>query len=115
LHSATLADAALRRALELEGDDPLLEGWIDRITPLAIGEIPAYLLEALPDFTDARLDDVLLSPVLRPLVTAWYPLPPEQPSAPLVAPPCPKDALELLTPATAISPAGPPKAGSSCT
>ena len=101
LHAATLADAALRRALELEGDDPLLEGWIDRITPLAIGEIPAYLLEALPDFTDARLDDVLLSPVLRPLVTAWYPLPPEQPSAPLEAPPCPKDALELLTPAGA--------------
>jgi len=101
LHSATLADAALRRALELEGDDPLLEGWIDRITPLAIGEIPAYLLEALPDFTDARLDDVLLSPVLRPLVTAWYPLPPEQPSAPLEAPACPKDALELLTPAGA--------------
>ncbi len=55
LHAATLADAALRRALELEGDDPLLEGWVDRITPLAIGEIPAYLLEVLPDFTDARL------------------------------------------------------------
>ena len=67
LRAATLADAALRHALELEGDDPLLEGWIDRITPLAVGEIPAYLLEALPDFTDARLDDVSLSPILRPI------------------------------------------------
>jgi hypothetical protein len=98
LHAATLADAALRSALELEGDDPLLEGWVDRITPLAIGEIPAYLLESLPDFTDTRLDDVSLSPILRPLVTDWYPLPPEQPGAPPEAPLCPKDAFELLSP-----------------
>ncbi len=101
LHAATLADAALRHALELEGDDPLQEGWVDRITPLAIGEIPAYLLESLPDFTDTRLDDVSLSPILRPLVTDWYPLPPEQPSAPSGSPLCPKDAFELLLPAGA--------------
>eukprot|EP00900_Chrysochromulina_parva_P014673 jgi/Chrpa1/23206/Chrysochromulina_OHIO_Genome00025996-RA len=83
------------------GDDPLQEGWVDRITPLAIGEIPAYLLQSLPDFTDTRLDDVSLSPILRPLVTDWYPLPPEQPSAPSGSPLCPKDAFELLLPAGA--------------
>jgi len=101
LRAATLADAALRSALELEAADPLLDGWADRITPLVVGEIPAYLLESLPDFTDARLDDVPLSHVLRPLTTDWYPLPPEQPSAPPEAPACPKNALELLTPSGA--------------
>ena len=101
LHAATAADLVLRRALELEASDPLLEGWVDRITPLVVGEIPAYLLDSLPDFTDSRLDDVPLSQVLQPLTTDWYPLPPEQPSAPPEAPVCPKSAVELLTPSGA--------------
>jgi hypothetical protein len=101
LHAATIADAALRHALELEAADPLLEGWVERITPLVVGDIPTYLLESLPDFTDTRLDDVPLSQVLRPLTTDWYPLPPEQPAAPSEAPSCPKSAFELLTPSGA--------------
>ena len=101
LHAATIADAALRHALELEAADPLLEGWVERITPLVVGDIPTYLLESLPDFTDTRLDDVPLSQVLRPLTTDWYPLPPEQPAAPPEAPSCPKSAFELLTPSGA--------------
>ena len=101
LHAATVADAALRRALELEAADPLLDGWVDRITPLVVGEIPVYLLNSLPDFTDSRLDDVPLSQVLQPLTTDWYPLPPEQPGAPPEAPACPKSAFELLTPSGA--------------
>ena len=96
LRAATLADAALRQALDASADDPLLEGWADRITPLVIGEVPPHLLENLPDFSDARLDNVLLSQVLRPLTTAWYPLPPEQPAGPPGK--CPSDAYELLTP-----------------
>ena len=98
LRAATLADMALRLALEQQSSDPLLEGWVDRITPLVIGEIPTHLLEALPDFSDARLDDVPLSQILRPLTTDWYPLPPEQPDAPSHAPACPRTAHELLTP-----------------
>ena len=101
LHSATLADAALRTALLSEASDSLLEGWVDRITPLVVGDIPAHLLEALPDFSDARLDDVLLSKVLQPLTTSWYPLPPEQPSPGPGAPTCPRSAYDLLTPAGA--------------
>ena len=101
LHSATLADAALRTALLSEASDSLLEGWVDRITPLVVGDIPAHLLEALPDFSDARLDDVLLSKVLQPLTTSWYPLPPEQPNPGPGAPTCPRSAYDLLTPAGA--------------
>ena len=104
LHTAAAADTALRLALgqalsATASEDPhLLSGWIERITPLAVGEVPAHLLEALPDFSDARLDETPLSDLLRPLTTSWYPQPPRQAEALGTPAECPRDARDLLTP-----------------
>ena len=101
LAASLRADAALREALIEAALDPLLDGWLDRIQPLDTEAIPPGLLANLPDFADARLDSVRLSPVVRPITTPWYPLPPRQAAAPKEAPPCPRSAGDLLLPETA--------------
>ena len=103
LFATATADAALRHALDRAtgNDRHLLSGWMERITPLAVGEIPSHLLEALPDFSDSRLDDTPLSGLLTPLTTSWYPLPPPQARRHGAPSQCPREARDLLTPAGA--------------
>ena len=88
----------LRERLNALSDDPLLAGWVDRISPFDPADVPPDLLASLPDFRDERLDDVLFTPVPPPLVTAWLPLPPRQPPAPPGAPACVRSAAAMLLP-----------------
>ena len=92
-------DAALALGLgaAVAAGDALLDGWMERITPMPIGEIPSHLLDNLPDFGDSKLDSALLSAQQHPLSTPWLPLPPQQPAAPAEAPECPASAADMLT------------------
>ena len=88
--------AALNRA----SDDALLAGWVDRIKPLDPGDIPDALLRALPSFTDEGLEHQPFSPLYRPLVTPWLPLPPLQAPANSAMPSCVRSPFEMMLPAT---------------
>ena len=85
-------------ALRAASDDALLAGWSDVIRPFDATEIPSELLANLRDFADDRLDNLQLSPVYKPLETAWVPLPPKQPPPPSGGPMCISSPLEMLNP-----------------
>ena len=84
----------LRDAL-LASDDPLLEGWAERIRPP-----PQELLDLvqvrLPDMLAVDLLALPFTPVYAPAVTAYLPRMPAQLLA--VPPHCVRSAMELLTP-----------------
>jgi hypothetical protein len=84
----------LRDAL-LASDDPLLEGWAERIRPP-----PQELLDLvqvrLPDMLAVDLLALPFAPVYAPAVTAYLPRMPAQ--LPAVPPHCVRSAMELLTP-----------------
>ena len=84
----------LRNAL-LASDDPLLEGWAERIRPP-----PQELLDLvqvrLPDMLAGDLLALPFAPVYMPAVTAYLPRMPAQ--LPAVPPHCVRSSMELLTP-----------------
>lgn len=51
----------------------ILEGWAERVEPLNVGDVPGHLLEHLPDFSDRRLDRVLLPPPVRQAIHVCRP------------------------------------------
>lgn len=91
LRSMLAADELLTSALlkAVSSGESSLEGWAEQIRPLDPNVVPESLLQHLPDFQDERLDAVPLSPVQKPLTTAWLRLPPAQEPAPIEAPLCP--------------------------
>jgi len=99
LAQLSLADAALVAGLNAAtaAGDQLLDGWAERVGPLAVGDVPPHLLDTLPDFSDPRLDTATLTPQAHPIRTAWLPRPPRQPPAGADAPACPRSAWEMLT------------------
>ena len=82
LRAALAAGQLLFEAL-LAADGPeaaYLASWAERIQPPPGEDIPPDLLNNLPSFDDARLDEVNLPPVVAPLETKRLPLMPEQPA-----------------------------------
>ena len=95
IHSGQLLESALRA----ERLDHLLDGWLERITPLDSTAIPPEMLDQLWNFADERLSQAALSPVKPPLRTPWLPRPPLQPAPSPDAPACVRSPLEMLPPA----------------
>ena len=94
------ADQLLSQAIQLalaEGET-CMEGWVEQIRPLPLEEVPDQLLHALPEYRDDRLGVIPFAPVLEPLRTPWYPLPPRQPAPPPEAPACVRSVWELYSP-----------------
>ena len=87
-------------ALNRASEDELLAGWVDRIKPLDPGDIPDALLRALPSFADEGLEHQPFSPLYRPLVTPWLPLPPLQAPVETAMPQCVRSPFEMMLPAT---------------
>ena len=78
LEEAHIASAGLLDTLRLHASDALLEGWEFALRPLPTSELPEDLLEKLPDFSDAALDDALLPAATTPYSLDWVPLAPPQ-------------------------------------
>ncbi len=58
LTSSLIGDKLLRDRLRSLDADPLLDGWLERILPPPVHEIPPSLLDNLPDFNDRRLESM---------------------------------------------------------
>ena len=87
----------LRTALHAARDDPLLDGWKERMGRLS-EEIPPGLLSALPDFTASDgIEQLPFSPTYVPIATRWLPRAPQQAPAPDGAPACIRSPLDMLT------------------
>ena len=89
-------------ALTAASADHLLAGWADRVGPIDPTDVPASLLAALPSFGEYGLETRAYTPVYRPYVTAWLPLPPAQPEAPPGAPTCIRSPADLMLPDTQL-------------
>ena len=76
--------------------DADLDGWDTQIKPAPIGEVPAGLLQHLPDISDARLDHLSFSASYQPQST--QPLARMPPQRSLHPEYCPTSPLELLLP-----------------
>ena len=83
----------LRRALEAT-DDPLLDGWAERILPPP-QELLDLVQAQMPDMLSADLLSIPYSPLYVPPTTAYLPRMPAQ--LPADPPSCVRSAMELLT------------------
>ena len=91
---------ALISALNSASEDSLLSGWADRVTPLDPSDIPDAFLEALPTFEEGGLERQRFTPVYKPLVTSWVPLPPRQPPVLPDTPACVGSPFDMMLPDT---------------
>ncbi len=98
LASSLIGDNLLRDRLRSLDSDPLLDGWLERILPPPVHEIPPSLLDNLPDFNDKRLESMPYVPIAVPARTAYLPLPPRQSPAPVGMPSCVRSPLDMLYP-----------------
>ena len=89
-------DAILAEALRRAGNDPLLEGWLERISPLDPSLIPPSFLRTLPGAHADYLDELPFAPPYSPPNTSWIPLPPRQPPARKGTPRCIRSVWDLM-------------------
>lgn len=94
------ADGMLRDAIQgmIDQGDPWLDGWPEQIRPFDLEMIPQGATSLLPDFGDARLDDVTFTPARPPPQTSWIPRYPPQTWDSPEPMPCAKGVRDLLLP-----------------
>eukprot|EP00965_Chrysotila_dentata_P074459 2458505-Pleurochrysis_carterae.AAC.1 len=100
LHEAASAAAALRDALLADTSPSAADFalWAERIVPIDPNDLPPALMASLSPYSDARFRLLPFTRVRSPIVTAYLPRSPPQPSR---SAHCPSSAMDLLLPQAA--------------